>query len=39
MQLLLSRASTNDEIILSTLQIIEIHNTGYALPNKTYLID
>ena len=25
--------------ILNPLQIIEIHNTGHALPNKTYPID
>ena len=39
MQSFLSRVSTNDQIFLNSLQIIEIHNTGHALPNKTYLID
>ena len=39
MQSIISRVSTNKQILLNPLQIIEIHNTGYALPNKTYLID
>ena len=39
MQSIISRVSTNKQIFLNPLQIIEIHNTGYALPNKTYLID
>ena len=28
-----------DQIFLNPLKIIEIYNTGHALPNKTYLID
>ena len=39
MQSIISRVSTNNQIFLNLLQIIEIHNTGHALSNKTYLID
>ena len=39
MQSIISRVSTNKQIFLNPLQIIEIPNTGHALPNKTYLID
>ena len=39
MQPIISRVSTNNQIFLNPLQIIEIYNTGHALPNKTYLID
>ena len=39
MQSIISRVSTNNQICLNPLQIIEIHDTGHALPNKTYLID
>ena len=39
MQSIISRVSTNNQIFLNPLQIIEIYNIGHALPNKTYLID
>ena len=39
MQSIISQVGTNNQIFLYTLQIIEIHDTGHALPNKTYLID
>ena len=39
MQSMISRVSTNNQKILNPLQIIEIHDTGHALPNKTYPID
>ena len=39
MQSIISRVSTNNQMCLNPLQIIEIHNTGHALPDKTYLID
>ena len=39
MQAIFSHVSTNNQTFLKPLQIIEIHNTGYALSNKTYLID
>ena len=39
MQSIISRVSTNNQLFLNSLQIIEIHNTGHDLPNKTYLID
>ena len=39
MQSIISRVSTNNQIFLNPLQIIEIYNTGHALPQKTYLID
>ena len=35
---IISRVSTNNQIFLNPLQIIDIHNTGHALPNKTYHI-
>ena len=38
MQSIISRVSTNDQLFLNPLKIIEIYNTGHALPNKTYLI-
>ena len=37
MQSIISRVSTNNQIFLNPLQIIE--NMGHALSNKTYLID
>ena len=36
---IISRVSTINQIFLNPLQIIEIHNTGHALRNKTYPID
>ena len=39
MQSIITRVSTNNQIFLNPLQINEIHNTGYAFSNKTYLID
>ena len=39
MQSIISRVSTNNQMFLNPLQIIEIHNTGHNLPIKTYLID
>ena len=39
MQSINSRVSTDNQIFLNPLQIIEIHNTGHAFPNKTYPID
>ena len=39
MQSIISGVSTNKEIFLNPLQIIEIHDTVHALPNKTYLTD
>ena len=39
MQSIISRVSTNNQICLSPLQIIESNDTGHALSNKTYLID
>ena len=39
MQSLISRVSTNKQIFLNPLQIVEIHNTEHALSNKAYLID
>ena len=39
MQSIICRVSTNNQIFLNLLQIVEIHNTGHALLNKTYLID
>ena len=39
MQSIISRVSTNNQIFLNPLQIIEIYKTRHALPNKTYLID
>ena len=39
MQSNISRVSKNNQIFLNLLQIIEIHKTGHALSNKTYLID
>ena len=33
------RVSTTNQLFLNPPQTIEIHNTGYAFPNKTYLID
>ena len=39
MQSIFSRVNTNNEIFLNPLQIIELYNTGHALPNKIYLID
>ena len=39
MQSIISRVSKNNQIFLNPLQIIEIHNMGHALPNKTYLTD
>ena len=39
MQTISSRVSTYNQIFLNLLQIIDIYNTGYALPNKTYPID
>ena len=39
MQSIISRVNTNNQIFLNLLQISEIHNTGHALSNKTYLID
>ena len=39
MQAIISGVSTNNQIFLNPLQTIEIHNTGHALYNKTYLID
>ena len=33
------RVSTTNQIFLNPPQTIEIHNTGHAFPNKTYLID
>ena len=39
MQSIISQVSSNNQIFLNPLQIIEIHNTGHALPNKTYFID
>ena len=39
MQSIILQVSTNNQIFLNPLQIIEIHNTGYALPYKTYPID
>ena len=39
MQSIISRVSTNNQIFLNQLQIIELHYTGHALSNKTYLID
>ena len=39
MQSIISRVNTNDQLFLNPLKIIEIYNTGHALPNKTYLID
>ena len=38
MQFIISRVSTNNQIFLDPLQIIEMHNTGHALPNKSYLL-
>ena len=37
MQLIISRVGTNNQIFLNPWQIIEMHNTGHAFPNKTYL--
>ena len=39
MQSIMSRVSTQNQIFLNPLQIIEIYYTGHALPNKTYPID
>ena len=39
MQFIISRVSTNNEMFLNPLQIIEIYNVGHALSNQTYLID
>ena len=39
MQSVISRVSTNDQLFLNPLKIIEIYNTGHAPLNKTYLID
>ena len=39
MQWIISLVSTNNEVFLNTLQIIEIHNMRHALPNNIYLID
>ena len=39
MQSIIYRVSSNNQIFLNPLQIIEIHYTGHALSNKTYLID
>ena len=39
MQSIISRVSTNNQIFLNPLLIIEIHNTMHDLSNKTYLID
>ena len=35
MQSIISRVSTNNQIFLNPLQIIEIHNTGHARSNNT----
>ena len=39
MQSIISRVNKNNQIFLDLLQIIEIHNNGDALSNKTYLTD
>ena len=39
MQSFIYRVSTNNQIFVNPLQIIEIHNTVHALSNKTYLTD
>ena len=39
MQSIISWVSTNNQIFLNPLQIIEIYDTGHALFNKTYFID
>ena len=39
MQSITSRVSTNNQIFLNPLQIIEIYIAGQALPNYAYLID
>ena len=39
MQSIIFRVGTNNQIFTNPLEIMEIHNTGHALPNKTYLID